>query len=81
MNILKIENIKEELVSHIGDEAIIECNLGRNKIANYDVTIKALYNHIFLVEENHKHSVKSFSYSDIIMKTISISYKKLLFKE
>ena len=78
---MKIELIKEQLLSHIGEEAIIICNLGRNRIENYDVTIKALYNHIFLVEEKEKHVYKSFSYSDVISKTIRINYKKLLFKK
>lgn len=78
---MKIDIIKEQLLTHIGEEAIIICNLGRNRIENYDVIIKALYNHIFIVEEKEKQIYKSFSYSDIISKTIQINYKKLLFKK
>ena len=71
---MKIENIKEELNTHIGDSATIKCNVGRNKIESYNVTIKKLYNRIFIVELNNNCSLKSFSYSDIINKTIKIDY-------
>lgn len=73
---MKIENIKDELNSHIGDRAIIKCNMGRNKIESYNVIIKKLYNRIFIVEVNYNNNyqLKSFSYSDIINKTIKIDY-------
>ena len=78
---MTIDKVKEVLKNHIGDEAIIKCNLGRNKVAEYDVTIKQIYNHIFLVEVKDKMNnfIKSFSYSDIITKTIKIDYKKIAF--
>ncbi len=73
---MKIDIVKDELNSHIGDKAIIKCNLGRNKIESYDVIIKKLYNHIFIVEVKYNDiaQLKSFSYSDIINKTIKIKY-------
>ncbi len=72
---MKIELIKDELNSHIGDRAFIKCNMGRNKMESYDVVIKKLYNRIFIVElNNNMNEVKSFSYSDIINKTIKIDY-------
>ena len=76
---MNIDTIREELVDHIGDKAIIKCNLGRNKIAEYNVTIKKTYDHIFLVEVNDNINtfVKSFSYSDVITKTVKIDYKKI----
>ena len=72
---MTIESIREELENHIGKEVVIKCNLGRNKIEKYHVTIKELYNYVFLVEMNNNfNEVKSFSYSDIITKTIKIDY-------
>ena len=57
------------------DDVIIKYNLGRNKVEKYRVTIKQLYNYVFLVELNNDfNEVKSFSYSDIITKTIKIDY-------
>ena len=76
---MNIDIVKEQLLNHIGDDAIIKCNLGRNKIAEYEVIIKKTYNHIFLVEikNNFNCSLKSFSYSDIITKTVTIDYKNI----
>lgn len=70
---MTINQIKEQLNEHIGDEVIIKYHLGRNKYEKYNVVIKELYNNVFLVELNHKE-IKSFSYSDVITSTIKIDY-------
>lgn len=74
--IMSIKKVKEELNNHIGEKAIIKCNMGRNKYEKYHVIIKELYNNVFLVETegNLYTQIKSFSYSDIITKTIKIDY-------
>ena len=70
-----VEKIRKELENHIGKEAVIKYNLGRNKVEKYNVIIKELYNYVFLVElDNNSNEVKSFSYSDIITKTIKIDF-------
>ncbi len=73
---MTIEKVKQQLHEHIGDVVTIKYNLGRNKFEKYDVVIKELYNHVFLVElnKNNNIEVKSFSYSDVITKTIKIDY-------
>ena len=70
---MTVEKIKTELNNHIGKNVKIKYNLGRNKYEEYDVKIKKLYNHVFLVELKNEE-VKSFSYSDIITHTIRINY-------
>lgn len=70
---MSVERIKEELNNHLGRKITIKYNLGRNKYEKYDVTLKELYNHIFLVQLDNE-IVKSFSYSDVISKTIKINY-------
>ena len=70
---MQVEKVKNELEEHLGKVALIKYNLGRNKIEEYQVKIKELYNHVFLVETDDSQ-VKSFSYSDIITKTIKIHY-------
>ena len=70
---MTIKKIKEELYNHKGKDAVIRCNLGRNKTEKYDVVIKDLYNHVFIVKLKN-NELKSFSYSDIITKTIKINY-------
>lgn len=72
---MTIENIRKELEEHIGKEVTIKYNMGRNKVEQYHVVIKELYNYVFLVElDNNVNEVKSFSYSDIITNTIKIDY-------
>lgn len=69
---MTIYEIKKDLSNHLGEEVLIKYNLGRNKFENYKVIIKELYDYIFLVE--NKSGIKSFSYSDIVTKTIKIDY-------
>ncbi len=65
--------IKEKLHPYVGKEAIIKYNLGRNKYESYHVIIKELYKNIFLVQMNNESKeIKSFTYSDVITKTIKI---------
>lgn len=72
---MNVEKIKNDLESHLGEEATLKYHLGRNKYEEYNVTIKEAYNRVFLVElNNKKREIKSFSYSDIITRTIKIKY-------
>ncbi len=65
--------IRKALSSYIGKVVTINYNLGRNKYESYKAEIKKLYNQVFLVEVlDENKSIKSFSYADIITKTIKI---------
>ncbi len=65
--------IRQALSKYIGAEITIKYNLGRNKYEIYKAKITNLYNCVFLVEVlDENKSVKSFSYADIITKTIKI---------
>lgn len=70
---MTVEGVKKELKDHIGDKITINYSLGRNKYETYHVHIKEIYNHIFVVKTD-ENVVKSFSYSDVISKTIRIHY-------
>lgn len=73
---MTINQIKNELNNHVGKKVTIKYNLGRNKYEKYNVIIKKLYNNIFLVELtlNNNIFIKSFSYTDVITKTIRIDF-------
>lgn len=73
---MTISAIKETLLEHLGDEVSIKYNLGRNKYEEYEAIIKELYDYVFLVEceNNGDKYIKSFSYIDVITKTIKIDY-------
>ena len=68
-----IEQIRGKLNDYIGEEVTIKYNLGRNKYEKYKVIIKELYENVFLVELNN-NCKKSFTYTDVITKTIKIDY-------
>ncbi len=70
---MTIDSIKEQLNNYLGSKITIKYNLGRNKFEKYDVVLKELYSNIFLVELDNE-IIKSFSYSDVITKTIKIDY-------
>lgn len=62
--------MRKILSKYLGQRVLIEYNLGRNKIEKYEGIIKKLYNVIFIIDVNG--GTKSFSYSDLITKTIKI---------
>lgn len=68
-----VNEIRSKLNDYIGEEVVIKYNLGRNKYEKYHVTIKELYDNVFLVELDTNEK-KSFSYSDVITNTIKIDY-------
>jgi len=68
-----IAQIRSKLNENIGKEVVIKYNLGRNKFEKYNVVIKELYENVFLVELNNNEK-KSFTYSDVLTKTIKIDY-------
>ena len=51
---MTVNQIKDDLNKHLGKDVYIKYNLGRNKYEEYEVKIKELYNHIFLVELKDK---------------------------
>lgn len=66
------KTIKKALIPHLGKIVKIKYNLGRNKFETYEAKIIKLYNCVFLIELVTNKHVKSFSYADIITKTIKI---------
>ena len=73
---MKLDEIKTKLNNYVGKSVLIKCNLGRNKYEEYEAKIKELYNNVFLVEleNNINKEIKSFSYNDVITKTIKINF-------
>lgn len=68
-----INQVKKILESYLNKPVKIKYNLGRNKYETYNVIITNLYNCVFIVKDIDMDSItKSFSYADIITKTIKI---------
>ena len=66
--------IREDLQKHIGHDATIRYNLGRNKYESYEVKIDKTYEHVFLVKLKDREEVKSFTYADVMTKIVKITY-------
>ena len=73
---MTLQEIKNKVNNNIGNEVIIRYNIGRNRIEKYNVRIKEAYKNIFIVETNNKNNIeiKSFTYTDVMTKTIKIEY-------
>lgn len=69
-----ISKIREELKSHIGDDATIRYNLGRNKYESYEVKIDKTYEHVFLVKLKDREETKTFTYTDVMTHMVKITY-------
>ncbi len=67
--------MQKKLQPYLGKNIHIQYNLGRNKYETYTGKITKLFPNIFLFEEE-KGTIKSFSYSDVVTKTIRISMDK-----
>lgn len=69
---MTISSVKKDLLEHLGDVVKLKYSLGRNKYEEYEAIIKELYDYVFLVDTDN--GVKSFSYIDVITKSIRIDY-------
>lgn len=69
---MTVSSVKKDLLDHLGDVVKIKYNLGRNKYEEYEAIVKELYDYVFLLENDY--GTKSFSYIDVITKTIRIDY-------
>lgn len=67
-----VKMIKEVLIPYLGKTVKIKYNLGRNKYETYEAKIIKIYNFVFLIKLVKTDIIKSFSYADIITKTIKI---------
>jgi uncharacterized protein Veg len=73
---MTLQEIKKKVNNNIGNNVTIKYNLGRNKTEKYNVKIKETYKNIFIVELKNQNTteIKSFSYADVMTKTIKIDY-------
>ena len=73
---MTLQEIKNKVNNNIGNNVTIKYNLGRNKLNKYNVKIKEAYKNIFIVESKKQNNIeiKSFTYTDIMTKTIKIDY-------
>lgn len=72
---MTIEKIRSDINDNLGSNVKITHNEGRNKIYEYRGKVIEVYNNIFIILDSNNDSKRSFSYHDILTKTVKISFK------
>ncbi len=70
---MTIETIRNSIYDNMGNKVRVIHNEGRNKIIRYEGRVIEVYNNIFIVLDDK--GKRSFSYHDILTKTVKISFK------
>lgn len=70
---MNINNIKKEMEKNLGKKVKCKLNVGRNKYEKFEGVIDATYPFLFTIV--HKNETKSFSYSDLLTKTLELQLK------
>lgn len=71
-----ITDIKNEIEKNVGRDVKLKANVGRRKMYESTGTIENVYPSIFVVRlDNEAKGCVSFSYSDVLTKTVTLSYK------
>lgn len=70
---MTIDAIRDNIISHMGNEISVIHNEGRNRILEYHGKVVEVYHNIFIVLDDG--GKRSFSYHDILTETVKISFK------
>ena len=70
-----LANIRKDIENHVGEKVTLKANRGRKKILVNDGVIESVHPSIFVVRlENDNQRTVSYSYSDVLTKTVSLYY-------
>ena len=72
---MTIEKIKNSINDNLGHDVKILHNEGRNKIYEYRGKVVEVYDKIFIVLDRDNDSKRSFSYHDVLIETVKVSFK------
>ena len=71
---MNISEAYQCIVSLIGKRVSVKVNVGRNKFEKFEGVVERVYPSLFTIYSNNL--VKSYSYSDVVTKTIVIKCVK-----
>ena len=70
-----LANIRKDIENHVGEMVTLKANSGRKKILVNDGVIESVHPSIFVVRlENDNQRTVTYSYSDVLTKTVSLYY-------
>lgn len=67
-----ILNLKSNIFDKIGQKIIVRGSLGRNKCFEREATIDKVYSNIFTVKYNEGVRNATYSYTDILTRTVEV---------
>ena len=67
-----IINLKSNIIDKIGQKIIVKGSLGRNKSFEKEATIDKVYSNIFTVKYNEGARNATYSYTDILTRTVEV---------
>ena len=67
-----ISNLKSNIFEKIGQKIIVKGSLGRNKSFEKEATINEVYSNIFTVKYDEGARNATYSYTDILTKTVEL---------
>lgn len=65
--------IKKDVEGYIGQEILLEANIGRNKCIKKKGVIESAYSSIFVVKDQETSSKLTYNYADIVTNSLQIT--------
>ncbi|MDT8715619.1 hypothetical protein IAI10_02965 [Clostridium sp. 19966] len=71
----KLASIKKDIEDHVGEAVTLKANGGRRKVLINKGFIEKTYPSIFVIRlDNDTHRTVTYSYSDVLTKTVQLVY-------
>lgn len=67
-----ITNLKEDIEGKIGQKIIVRGTLGRSKFFEKEATLQKAYPNLFVVKYNQEEGNATYSYTDVLTRTIDL---------
>ena len=67
-----ITELKTDIGEKIGQKIIVKGSLGRSKSFEKEATIEKAYSNIFIIKYNENNQNVSYSYTDILTRTVDV---------
>lgn len=67
-----IMNLKSDILEKIGQKIIVRGSLGRNKYFEREATLDKAYSNIFTVKYNEGARNATYSYTDVLTRTVEV---------
>lgn len=67
-----ITDLKTDIGEKIGQKIIVKGSLGRSKSFEKEATIEKAYSNIFVIKYNENNQNVSYSYTDILTRTVDV---------